>query len=111
TLTLLGGSEETLGKRKRTVPSVMPARAAPIVTQPTANQLPNRDRRKKRRDAPPLAGAAGLAAAGFGGVAGAGAAAGGVAGVPGGFWGCSAMSFRSRLGAGDRLGLVATHTL
>src|SRR6516162_2825699 len=89
TLTRLGGSESTLGNRKRTVPSVMASSAAVIVVQPTANQLPTRTSRKKRRVLPAgLAGALAAGAAGFGaagaglGVTAAGVGLGAGLGVP-----------------------------
>ena len=84
-MNLLGGSDKTLGYRKRTVPKSQPIIVALNVVQAMANQLPTRAIRKKRRVLPGFAGAAGFggAAAGFGAAAAAGAAAGetGVAGV------------------------------
>src|SRR6266404_5848162 len=81
TLTLLGGSERTLGNRKRTVPRTMPSMDTVRVVQAMAMALPNIAKRKKRRSLPVLAGVfggAGLAGgAGFGGWAVAGAAIGG----------------------------------
>src|SRR5262245_47857726 len=81
----VGGSDSTLGNRKRTVPSVMPTIDAVKVTQPMLAQLPTIDSRKKRRDGGgALAGAAGLGGmAGLGGAAGAGAAAAGATAVSG----------------------------
>src|SRR5260370_42684307 len=74
TLNLLGGSDQTLGKRNRTVPNSMPKMAAVMAVMPTANQ-----EMKSRRSLPALGGAFG-AAAGFGGAAaGAAVAPGGVA--------------------------------
>src|SRR5262245_35381239 len=74
TLNLLGGSESTLGKRKRTVPRSMPMMEAVMVAMPMANQL-----MKKRRLVSVLAvGFGGAGGAGLGGSAG-GVAAGGVA--------------------------------
>src|SRR3954454_15378961 len=58
----VGGSDSTLGNRKRTGPSVMPSIDAVKVSQPMLAQLPTADSRKKRRDgaaAAALAGAAG----------------------------------------------------
>src|SRR5438270_8973509 len=72
---VLGGSDRTLGNRKRTVPRTMATSDAVMVNQPTAIQLPKN--RKPRRVAPlppPLAGGAGL-----GGRAGLAGAAGGLA--------------------------------
>src|SRR5436190_18006253 len=87
TLTLLGGSESTLGNRKRTVPKVIPAIAAAKDAQATATgEVMNRTR-KLRRSSPffgagaGLAGIVGLGAAGGGAVT---AAAGGVVGLGGG---------------------------
>src|SRR2546423_14921520 len=56
TVTLLGGSESTLGNRKRTVPSSMPTIDAVNANQAIAIQLPNIENRKKRRSLPVLAG-------------------------------------------------------
>src|SRR5260370_42605893 len=59
TLNLLGGSERTLGKRKRTVPKSMPIMEAVKATQAIPNQLPNISAKKERRVLPALAGALG----------------------------------------------------
>jgi hypothetical protein len=67
----LGGSDSTLGKRKRTVPMTMPSTEAVRATQATLIQEPNSANRKNRRDLPVLAG--GLGGAGLGGRAGLGA--------------------------------------
>src|SRR5438309_10750219 len=82
TVTLLGGSESTLGNRKRTVPSIMPTIDAVNANQAIAIQLPNIANRKKRRSLPVLAGVLGGAVGfcgtgGFGGGAGGGGTAGG----------------------------------
>src|SRR5690242_14239357 len=79
-LNLLGGSDSTLGKRKRTVPRTMPSIDRVRVVKPIASQLPNRARRKKRRSLP----LAGALAAGLGAAAAAGLGAA-VAGWSGGF--------------------------
>src|SRR5262245_30303550 len=83
TLTLLGGSARTLGKRKRKVPSVHRPNAPAMVVQAKANQLPAKKARKPRRSSTfGLAAGLGAAAAGFGAAAaGLGAAAAGVAGL------------------------------
>src|SRR3954451_6873235 len=81
TLTLLGGSDSTLGNRKRTVPSVSPASEAVMAVMPRANQLPTSASRKKRRSLP--AGWAGALAGGAGGLGEAGGGGGaGAGGVP-----------------------------
>src|SRR5207245_9836696 len=56
TLTLLGGSERTLGKRKRTVPRTMPSMDTVRVVQAMAMALPNIAKRQKRRSLPVLVG-------------------------------------------------------
>src|SRR5437899_1001139 len=83
-LNVLGGSDRTLGNRKRTVPRSMPSSDAVNASQATLIQLPTIASRTKRRVGPVFAG--GLGGAGLGGraglsaVAAAGGAAGGVAG-------------------------------
>src|SRR5262245_22702064 len=74
-LKVLGGSESTLGNKKRIVPSSMAISEAVRVNQATAIQLA----RKKLRRVGPLA--AGLGGAGLGGSAGLGGAAAGALGV------------------------------
>src|SRR5438105_10801352 len=74
TLNLLGGSDRTLGNRKRTVPSNMPKMAALMAIMPTANQ----EIRNQRRSWPALA-------AGFGAAAGLGGGAAATGGVPAAF--------------------------
>src|SRR5438094_9960629 len=86
TLNLLGGSESTLGKRKRMQPSRKPTLVAVKATQATPNQVT-----KVRRVLPA---AAGLGGAGFGGAAVAAAVAA-AAGGPETFAG-SDMQSRSR---------------
>src|SRR5262249_32537525 len=75
-LKVLGGSDSTLGNRKRTVPRSMATRDALRVHQARPIQLP---KRKTRRVLPPFAG--GLGGAGLGGSAGLGGAAAGALGV------------------------------
>src|SRR5262249_52382196 len=80
TLNLLGGSESTLGKRNRMVPSVMASMLAMKAVQATANQLPNIVARKNRRL---LTGGLAGALAGAGLAAGGGAVAGPALAAPG----------------------------
>src|SRR5262249_12488758 len=83
TLNFDGGSESTLGKRKRRVPRVRTPNDATIAAQPAANQLVKMAVMKPRR--PGLAGAFaagfGAAAAGAGAGVGAGPGAGAGAGA------------------------------
>src|SRR5262245_43153499 len=71
----LGGSDRTLGKRKRSVPRNMAVMVAMNAAHPEANQEPYTENMKKRRLGPPLAG--GLGGAGLAGGLGLAAAAGG----------------------------------
>src|ERR1700722_10813986 len=72
-LKVLGGSDRTLGNRKRTVPSSMPSIEADSVTQATAIHELTRESRKKRLPGLTATLAVGLGAAV--GLAGVGAAA------------------------------------
>src|SRR5262249_24209232 len=78
-LTLLGGSDSTLGNKKRIVPRTMPSMETVKAVQAIAIQLPTMANRKKRRVLTGLAGALGGAVglgvgAGLGGAATAGVA-------------------------------------
>src|SRR6516165_4538338 len=77
--TLLGGSERTLGKRKRMLPKIQPSMVTVKKTQAIAKADVSKRMNPRRSLAAPAAGLGG--GAGFGGAAGAGlaAAAGGAA--------------------------------